>query len=675
MVSALARRVIAVVRTHPFIIVPPLFYLATLAPSIGLGDTAMLVDAIQNLTLSTHVNNHNLTVLTGRVFSWIPVGNYAFRANLVSAFYGSLTVLGFYWLLYYRFRHRLAAALSAALFMVSHSLWWHSTLSEVYALNAFLTMAAIWLIVLYQKARYGKDALRGRKDRWNLAEPDRLIIIYAFLAGLAFFNHIQMGILTVSAFILLLDRLFQLSRQKRSRRVMRPIPLFAYSTFAFIVGLLPYLLTFFLRDVKVAGSVAAAFRAATGGDFQQFMFKGSVWNGLKDEAFLLLFQFPHIFLLFIPAGIYLIFRRWGFTAALWALLLPLVIDAYFFSQFSTWDRFAFLLPVFVITAFFGGYAVCTFFEWAQGGKRSVDRTRLTSLVTGALVLSLIVPPYLYGNLSRWGSRPDSYWYPRYNNIHGHNSHNISEYLANPNKRNYRDVDTYANLIFSRLPANAMYIDDDSRVYYPIEYFRKYYGHRPDLNIQIINSWGFANWGLDRDRFAQTLDYAFTYDKPLFLITTAYPFQAFIQDASRLYQREYHFIPYRLDNQRWIYRLATAHNNQTSRGTVYTPEVIRLKTGLNFNLATGQVVKSEFQAGEPIMTMLDFQANGQPFPLAFTWRQPDGNVYSYNQPGIVATGNTGAWSFLQKQKPVVPGKWKVEALVEGKVVAEQEFTVK
>ena len=44
---------------HPFLLVPWVFYYLTSAPTIGLGDTAMLIDCIQTLHLSTHCNSHN----------------------------------------------------------------------------------------------------------------------------------------------------------------------------------------------------------------------------------------------------------------------------------------------------------------------------------------------------------------------------------------------------------------------------------------------------------------------------------------------------------------------------------------------------------------------------------------------------------------------------------------
>src|SRR5687767_12196169 len=81
---------------HPFALVPPIFYMWTACRTIGFGDTALMVDAIKRGLVDAQVNTHPLTVMTGMLFQNIPWGNYAFRATLVSVFYGSLTVLTFY---------------------------------------------------------------------------------------------------------------------------------------------------------------------------------------------------------------------------------------------------------------------------------------------------------------------------------------------------------------------------------------------------------------------------------------------------------------------------------------------------------------------------------------------------------------------------------------------------
>src|SRR5262245_3489243 len=126
------------VTRHAFVVLPFLFYGLTAARTIGMSDTAILIFDIQSLNLSTQVNGHNLTLLLGKLFSLVPLGDLALRGNLMSVFSGGLAVTLFYFLLCRCLRTRLAAAMTSTVLMVSHSMWWHSTITESYAMNACL---------------------------------------------------------------------------------------------------------------------------------------------------------------------------------------------------------------------------------------------------------------------------------------------------------------------------------------------------------------------------------------------------------------------------------------------------------------------------------------------------------------------------------------------------------
>ena len=98
----------------------------TLAPELGLGDTAILIDQMLRLELSSHVNSHNFTLVTGWLFSHLPLGNTAVRAHSVSWFYGTVGVgLCFLLLRCWRLAPP-AAALSTLVLAASHSYWWHT---------------------------------------------------------------------------------------------------------------------------------------------------------------------------------------------------------------------------------------------------------------------------------------------------------------------------------------------------------------------------------------------------------------------------------------------------------------------------------------------------------------------------------------------------------------------
>jgi hypothetical protein len=128
-----------------------------MAPDIGLGDTALLIDQMARLTLNSHVNNHNWTIFIGHLFTLLPIENLAFKGNLASLFQGSLAIILFYILLREMGLGRMAASLISGVLMVSYSFWWHSTIVESYAANAFFLLLTFFMLIRHQnmgKNRY-----------------------------------------------------------------------------------------------------------------------------------------------------------------------------------------------------------------------------------------------------------------------------------------------------------------------------------------------------------------------------------------------------------------------------------------------------------------------------------------------------------------------------------------
>ena len=124
-----------------------LLYGLTAMRSPGWLDATLILATAWNPRPGVWVNTHNLFSLAGR--AWMSMLGFL-EANtaltLLSAFFGSLTVL----LIYAAGReltgNRLASAIGAAGLAVSHSLWWHATVIEVYTLNAALIALALFLV-------------------------------------------------------------------------------------------------------------------------------------------------------------------------------------------------------------------------------------------------------------------------------------------------------------------------------------------------------------------------------------------------------------------------------------------------------------------------------------------------------------------------------------------------
>lgn len=624
------------------------FYGATVSRVIGSGDTALLVDGIADLTISTHVNNHNITVLTGWLLSKLLPVSLAFVANLASTVLGVAAMALFWRALAEAFESRWTAWVTTSAMAVSHSMWWHSTTAEVYAANALLVAAALWCLQRYQ--RLG--------DR-------RSVLALFFVSGLAFFNHVQLGIIGVAATWLMGVRFF-LETPREQRTPAAGLRWFLTCSAVFFAGFLPYLLTF-ANDARKIGSAARALKAATGGDFQQLMFKGTVWRGLSETGYLAWMQFPTPFLLAIVAGVVFAWRRWGWRRSLPGIAGMFAVNTHFFMHFDTWDRFAFLLPSFLCLAFVGAFAVDEVVQrvTAPAGSKAVGLALWASCV--------LVPPWFYASLARWGREPGSVWSGRYSNRYSWHLYDHASYITNPDKHDYREFDDFGRNLFEKLPENAVFFDDDSRAYYQLKYFQRFEKLRPDVDVRMVNSWGFSNWGDTPDGFGQWLERAYLRDQPLFVATLGVPFDSFIAPARR--RRPFQFVPFELREGRWVYRLVTARErgDLPQLAKAQPPTVLGLDVGVGFDRGTGET-RDRFDTGAPVMARIRTQPNAVPYSISFQWKDGEGRVAHQSPPFLVSTGNTDVWSYLAPPAPATSGAWTVSVLVDGESVTSARFDV-
>lgn len=645
----LAREVIANIRRHPIIFLPFIWYYLTAARTITHGDAALNVDAIAGPIISTHVNNHNVSILMGWFLSHLlPFGSIAFRDTFQAIFFGGLTVALFYFLVYRLFGSRLTSGVAALILTVSNSLWWHSTVIESATGNACFMVLALWLIVLYRESH-----------------QERYVLWLIFLSGLGIFQHAQLGVLALAAAVLSFDYFLRLARGKSIRKVFLFL---AHAAGVSLAALLPFSLTLIFRDAPIAGSIASAFHSASGGTFQQFMFQGSTWYGLKEELYLIWLQFPSPFLLLLPVGFLIFLKKWGRSWTTLAPMLMCFVNAWFFIYFNTWDRFEFMLISFVVLAFWATFALDKIVRFLEH-KRSL----ILNIIAGiAVIFSVCFPPYLYAHLPIWGQDPHSFWSARYNNYYTPNTHDIASLIANPDKHNYWDVDNYAHLLFEKLPLGSTYIDDDSRTYYQVEYFRKYYHERPDVGTNMLNSWNLPGWGLDNKGFEMVLEGAYQTNGNLFLVSLAHPFA----EVLSLTKRHYRFETFYLGSNKWVYRLVTAKSdtNPDNSISLFEPSQPSLDVGLGFDSGLG-TVKTSFLPTDHTMARFSFAANPEPFLVSFRWSDPSGQIHELSTPFFVQPGNTSVWSYLEGPSDRPSGNWRVEALVNNqKTVASQIFRI-
>jgi uncharacterized membrane protein len=193
-----------------------LTYLATLTPSLSFvspdGNELAAIPAILGLA---HPPGYPLYTWPGKLFTLLPVGDVAYRVNLMSATLGALAIGGLYLIIIQLLPvdhtgRRVAAALAALVFAFGPAVWSQAVIAEVYAPNlAFIALTLVCLL------------------HWERARRDRDFFVFALVFALSLGMYLSdLGFAPAFAvFILFTDwRALRRPRLCGSRLERRPNP-------------------------------------------------------------------------------------------------------------------------------------------------------------------------------------------------------------------------------------------------------------------------------------------------------------------------------------------------------------------------------------------------------------------------------------------------------------------
>ncbi len=354
------------------------------------GDSAELIGASYSLGI-VHPPGYPLYTILGYLFTRIPVGSIAFRANFSSVVYHSITLLLFYVIAVKMTRHRAASAIATAALGFSPLFWFYSLIAEVFPLNDLFVV-----LLLYA-------ALRTR-DKWlegKVRDSMRSLAALAFLCGLSLCNHHTIVLLFPALVLFVLYPILQ--ALKRPRYLLASIA-------AFLLGLLPYL---YLPLRASSGPYINFQNPSSLSNFvkvitRQYYGTSRLWKGpAADHRLDLVFDFiktlgNQVHIAGIALGIlgifYLARKRSGdfwplFTALVLAgIVFPLMANVKITSTFliGTIERF-YLSPL-ILYAFFIAGGVAAASGWLRDKISLLDvRKDVVNAVLWVLLLLLALP--------------------------------------------------------------------------------------------------------------------------------------------------------------------------------------------------------------------------------------------------------------------------------------------
>jgi hypothetical protein len=228
-----------------------ILYLRTLAPTIlpydspDLLDVPMLQMQVCELGM-THPTGYPSYLMLSHLFTYLPFGDCAYRANLASATYAALAVSAVFAAGYLLSRRVVPAAAAALAFGLGVTLWSQAVITEVYTLNALFIALTLLTLLLWRERR-----------------KDRYLLLAAFLVGLSMTDHLTSGLLLPASllFVALVDR-----------RKLADAGLVLKGAGLFLVGLTPYLY------LPIRSAMDPPFKANNPTNFERFWYVVSGGN-------------------------------------------------------------------------------------------------------------------------------------------------------------------------------------------------------------------------------------------------------------------------------------------------------------------------------------------------------------------------------------------------------------
>jgi len=423
-------------------------YVPTLAPSLlwGGGDFAAIQARIALLTIDPDLFGHPLYTVAAHPFTWLPIGDVAYRANLSAAVFSALALAVLFRLIAEAVASTKAALLATLVLLVSHTFWTYAVMPKSYSLNSLLLV-----MVLYLLLRSGRTG------------HDRLLVTAGGILGLASLSHTYFMLFPLGP----LTYIYLRGPSRRRHSLL----LFAL---VYIASLVPFVvLTLLGGEASATGAYSLGFA----GNLLQVFIQPAYWpTGLIVFVGALVYQFPLTWVMGL-IGLPVLWRR--NRPFFWLLLLTYLADvAFTWSWLPATPRlsdyvqnFHFYLPSYVIFAVWMGY-----------GFDAVLRRRVWSAVAQAgLALIVALSPIALYVAAPHVADPIMTTL----NIRSLPGRDAARYLFSPWKHREDGARRLGESILAALPKKAVLVADWS-IYSIVFFLQSVERRRPDVALILLD---------------------------------------------------------------------------------------------------------------------------------------------------------------------------------------------
>ncbi len=387
---------------------------------------------------------HPLYIAAAQILKISPFGNIAARLNFFSGLGMAVALATLASVVFSLTGRRWIGFTVAAMLAVTHTVWWLSTIAEVYTWSAAGLAVELWLLVCLLC-----------KPRWQT------------LAGLTFINGLDLGIHNFALLPLPVYAAVAIVLVMKGRLSVRALLI---SVLFYILGAGPYL--FMIAELYLkTGSINSAINSALfGGRFASAVFNTSTsWSYMRENTALAAMNFVNLLLPLAILGVITLKRYLANVGAV-AFTSITIIELLFVIRYSVPDQFTFLLPLLVLLSVLAGVGLAVLADVSLLWKR---------IAIAASLLSIAMPPVFYA------AAPSLVHQLK---IDAHRSRELPfrdevRYWLVPWKQNEYSAELFAAAALKQASPDGVIIPDSTSLY-PLLLVQLRDNHAPRVSIQI-----------------------------------------------------------------------------------------------------------------------------------------------------------------------------------------------
>lgn len=419
-------------------------YIVTCVPTILWQDSGRFVYRIWHNDIQDKFGlalAHPLYIMIGIAVKQIPLGDLAYKVNLISAVFGAVAVANIFLLLRLWLGKSVPAIIAAITLALSHTFWYHASIAETYTLYIALLTGELIMLLRYMQS-------------------SKVSYLYwlGLLNGLAIADHMfaSIPLLCYGVFFVML-----LAKKRIGFGHLAIVVLL------WIIGAAPYEYLVIKNIIQSGDFTGTALSAAFGNSWQKAVLNTSISIKIVWENMIfILLNFPTPNLVFFFIGLWGLWKAApsrGFANIIVAMLVLYFVFAF---RYTVLDRHVFFLPFYCLMVVLIGLGANAFFNRCNR-KAAVVAVLLFSLLP--IPIYAVTPAFARKTYKAFEQRRQRPYRDEYT------------YWLWPWKTGYRGAERFANEALDMVEENAVIYAYTTDVH-ALLYVQEVKGKRTDVKI-------------------------------------------------------------------------------------------------------------------------------------------------------------------------------------------------